>query len=289
MYAVEGRSWIAMGDPIGDPAEAEELVWRFREEADRHGAWTVFYEVGTNFLPLYIDLGLTLVKIGEEAIIDLDAWTLEGSGRKGLRRTVSEMRRRGVTFEMMPPARVKECIGALKKVSDEWLDSKRAREKGFSLGRFDERYIENFSVAVLRDQGEIVAFTNLWISGDRSEMSVDLMRHANAAPPSSIEYLLLTLFEWGRAEGFQRFNLGMAPLSGLPNRAIAPIWSKAGALLFRHGEYFYNFRGLRQYKEKFYPKWEPRYLATPGGVVFPRVLSNTAALISGGLRGVVRK
>ena len=289
MYAVEGRSWIAMGDPIGDPAEAEELVWRFREEADRHGAWTVFYEVGTNFLPLYIDLGLTLVKIGEEAIIDLASWTLEGPGRKGLRRTMSEMRRRGVTFEMLPPARVKECLGALKKVSDEWLESKRAREKGFSLGRFDEQYIENFFVAVLRDQGEIVAFANLWMSGDRTELSVDLMRHANAAPPSSIEYLLLTLFEWGRAEGFQRFNLGMAPMSGLPNRAIAPVWSRAGALLFRHGEYFYNFRGLRQYKEKFYPKWEPRYLATPGGVVFPRVLSNTAALISGGLRGVVRK
>ncbi|MGH9422899.1 MAG: phosphatidylglycerol lysyltransferase domain-containing protein, partial [Thermoanaerobaculia bacterium] len=78
MYGVEGRSWVALGDPVGDQAEGEELAWRFREEADRHGGWTVFYEVGTRFLPLYIDLGLTLLKIGEEAVIDLEAWSLDG-------------------------------------------------------------------------------------------------------------------------------------------------------------------------------------------------------------------
>lgn len=115
------------------------------------------------------------------------------------------------------------------------------------------------------------------------------MRYSPAAPPSVMEYLFIELLKWGRDQGFGRFNLGMAPLSGLQNRALAPVWNRAGALLYRHGEHFYNFRGLRQYKGKFDPIWEPRYLASPGGLALPRILASTAALISGGLRGVVSR
>ena len=86
MFAVSGRSWVAMGDPLGPPDDQRELAWRFREEADRHGAWTVFYEVGVEQLPLYLELGLTLLKLGEEALVPLDEFSLEGPARRGLRR-----------------------------------------------------------------------------------------------------------------------------------------------------------------------------------------------------------
>jgi phosphatidylglycerol lysyltransferase len=81
----------------------------------------------------------------------------------------------------------------------------------------------------------------------------------------------------------------MAPLSGLENRAFAPLWSRIGALVFRHGEHFYNFQGLRQYKEKFDPLWSPQYLASPGGIALPRILTNIAALIARGAKGIVAK
>jgi phosphatidylglycerol lysyltransferase len=137
--------------------------------------------------------------------------------------------------------------------------------------------------------GKAVAFANLLSSGDSKEVSLDLMRYSPAAPAGVMEYLFIELLLWGKGQGYKQFNLGMAPLSGLQNRTLAPLWSRAGALLYRHGEHFYNFRGLRQYKEKFDPSWEPRYLASPGGLALPRVLANTAALISGGLRGVVSR
>jgi phosphatidylglycerol lysyltransferase len=104
-----------------------------------------------------------------------------------------------------------------------------------------------------------------------------------------MDYLFVELMLWGRQEGYQWFNLGMAPLAGLENRTLAPLWSKAGALLFRHGEHFYNFQGLRQYKDKFDPEWRPKYLACRGGLALPRVLTNVATLISGGLGGIVKK
>ncbi len=289
MYGVEGRSWVALGDPVGDQTEAEELAWRFREEADRHGGWTVFYEVGTRFLPLYIDLGLTLLKIGEEAVIDLEAWSMDGPARRVLRRTLNDVRRRGATFEMLPANCVDSLAPELRAVSDHWLDGKSAREKGFSLGRFDTGYLSNFPLGIVRRDGCIVAFTNVWVSGDKRELSVDLMRHGEGAPASTMEYLFIELFNWGKENGFSRFNLGMAPLSGLQNRTLAPLWNRAGALLYRHGEQFYNFRGLRQYKQKFDPIWEPRYFASPAGLALPRILGNTAALIAGGLKGVVTK
>jgi len=81
----------------------------------------------------------------------------------------------------------------------------------------------------------------------------------------------------------------MAPMSGFEPRALAPAWARIGSLLFSHGEHFYNFRGLRRYKEKFQPLWEPRYLAAPGGLALPAVLTNVAALISGGLAGVIAR
>jgi len=79
----------------------------------------------------------------------------------------------------------------------------------------------------------------------------------------------------------------MAPLSGLENRALAPLWIRIGAMVYHHGEHFYNFQGLRLYKEKFDPLWVPKYLASPGGIALPRVLANVAALIAGGVKGIV--
>jgi phosphatidylglycerol lysyltransferase len=288
-YGVSGRSWVALGDPLGDEEEREELAWRFRELADRHGGWTVFYEVGVEHLPLYIDLGLTLMKLGEEARVPLAAFSLEGSNRRALRRTQRQMERDGVTFSVLPPAEVPALLPQLRAISDSWLREKRTREKGFSLGRFEEDYISRFPVALAKRDDTILAFANIWSTQPRTELSIDLMRYTPAAPSGVMQFIFTELMLWGRAQGYRSFRLGMAPFSGLESRALAPLWTRVGALMYRYGEHFYNFQGLREYKEKFDPVWEPRYLASPGGLALPRVLTSVAALISGGIKGVVAK
>ena len=277
-----------MGDPLGPAAEREELAWRFRELADEHGAWTVFYEVGAENLPLYVDLGLSVLKIGEEAMVDLTTFSLEGPERRGLRQTQRVLARDGATFEVVPPEQVPALVPQLAEISDTWLAEKRTREKGFSLGRFDTDYVARFPVAIARAEGRIVAFANVWRGGN-SEMSADLMRSVPDAPRSITEYLFIETMLWARAQGYRRFLLGMAPLSGLDSHALAPRWARFGAMLYRHGSQFYNFQGLRSFKDKFDPVWEPRYLASPGGLAFPRILANITTLIAGGWRGVVSK
>jgi phosphatidylglycerol lysyltransferase len=288
MFGVRGGSWIAMGEPVGPAEERLEILWQFRELSDRYGAWPAFYHVAPESLPQFLELGLTFQKLGEEALVPLERFTIEGSRHKSLRYTLRRLQRDGCRLEIVPAAAVPGILPDLAAVSAEWLRAKNVREKGFSLGRFDVAYLRNFPVAVVWFGARIVAFANLWTSGGR-ELSVDLMRHVEDAPAGIMEYLFLELMLWAKAEGYQRFALGMVPLAGLEHRRLAPLWTQAGALLFRYGEHFYNFQGLRKFKAKFDPVWEPRYLVAPGGFALPRVLGDVTLLISGGVGGLVTK
>jgi phosphatidylglycerol lysyltransferase len=289
MYGIEGRSWVALGDPVGPEEEWAELAWRFREMADRHGGWTVFYEVGRENLHIYLDLGLTLLKIGEEARVRLKTFVLEGRARKNLRQTCHRAESEGYTFEIIPPKNVSPLLAEMKSISDAWLAAKHTREKRFSIGFFDPQYLQQTPAAVVRKEAKIVAFANIVLTANKEELSLDLMRYIPEGCPGMMEYLFASLMLWGKQEGFTWFNLGMAPLSGLENHALASVWNRLGAFVFHHGEHFYNFQGLRQYKAKFDPDWKPKYLASPGGLALPRILANLASLTSGGLKGVVAK
>src|SRR5215207_3717138 len=289
MYAVSGRSWVALGDPVGPACDRAELAWRFKEMADHHGGRAVFYEVGPEHLGLYVDLGLTLFKLGEEARAPLHAFTLEGTRRRWMRRTLRDLERAGCSFELIARESVAGVLPELERVSDTWLAAKHTREKGFSLGSFDEAYLRRFPVAVVRQGGRVVAFANVCLTETREELSPDLMRYEPGAPRGVMEFLFVQLMLWGTAQGYQWFGLGMAPLSGMEARALSPRWSRMGAMLYRQGERFYNFQGLRHYKEKFDPVWRAKYLASPGGLALPSVLANVTALVSGGLLGAVAK
>jgi phosphatidylglycerol lysyltransferase len=288
MFQSSGSSWVAMGDPIGPPELGEALAWDFLEDCDGMAVSAVFYQVTPERLPLYIDLGLNLSKLGEEARVPLETFSLEGAARSDLRQTHRRAGRDGATFEMVARCDVPAILPDLRAVSDAWLAEKNTAEKRFSLGFFEERYIAHFDVGVVRHQGAIVAFANLWRGGS-NELSVDLMRYSAAAPKGVVDFMLIECMLWGRAQGFRWFNLGMAPLSGLEEHALAPAWHKLGRMVQRYGETFYNFEGLRKFKQKFDPVWRPRYLAAPDGLAMAGALLDVTALISGGVRNVLRK
>ena len=291
MYGIEGRSWVAMGDPVGhDERARQELVWTFRERCERGGGWPVFYQVTPADLDLYLEVGMSLLKIGEEARVLLEHFNLDGKSKKTLRGTVNKLNREGLRLEVIAAQDVPALLPKLKSVSDAWLRDKRTREKGFSLGAFDERYLSRTPMAVVWQDDKPVAFANLFLCEDsKEEASVDLMRQLPDGPTGLMDYLFIELMLWAKAQGYRWFNLGMAPLSGLQSRRQAPLWNRFGALIFGRGERFYNFQGLHRYKDKFDPEWEPRYMAVPGGIALPVVLTNVASLISGGLTGVVRR
>ena len=287
MFGRRGRSWVSLFDPVGPKSEWPELVWRFLERAREQGGRASFYQVRPQTLPVYLDAGLRVYKLGEYAYVDLPAFSLKGKARGDLRQALNRGEREQMSLEVLPPGHAN--LAELRAISDSWLAEHATAEKGFSLGAFADGYVQRCPVALVRQQGLPVAFATLMVTGVEEEASVDLMRQGRDAPNGTMDYLFAKLLLHFQALGYRRFGLGMAPLSGMAEHPLAPRWHRLGRLLFSHGEHFYNFQGLRAFKEKFGPEWEARYLAAPGGMTPLFVLADVAALISGGVRGLIAK
>jgi phosphatidylglycerol lysyltransferase len=289
MYGVAGRSWVALGDPVGPVRESVQLIERFITECDRHGGWPVFYRVTPALLHLYLDYALAVVKLGEIARVSLPEFSLEGPKRRNLRRVWRKAVDEGCSFEMIAPSGYDALMPRLRAISDAWLGTKGVREKRFSLGAFDPEFMRRAALGVVRHEGEIVAFVTLWQSGQRGEVEVDLMRYVASAPSGIMRYALIEAMFWASKEGYAWFNLGPAPLSGIRASAVSPIWNQVSLAVRGVGERYYNFQGLRDFKEWFYPEWEPTYLVSAGGTKRPIILANIASLISGGVGGLFKR
>ncbi|MGY9049521.1 hypothetical protein P775_24140 [Puniceibacterium antarcticum] len=285
-----GRSLITKGEPVGDYDAGCQLIWQLREKADKAGKLCAFYAVTPRYLPTYLDLGLSILKIGEVARVDLQGFTLDGSEKKDFRHARSRMMRDGYVFSIIPSDEVAAILPELRGISDRWLASKQGEEKAFALGCFDEAYLGNFDHAVMRhtETGRITAFANLMRSAHHHELSLDLMRHDPDGPKMAMDALFGEMLMWGSAQGYRWFCLGAAPFAGLDNHQLSSLWNRIGGFVYAHGEQFYHFEGLRAFKQKFAPVWTPNYLACPGGLATPRVLYEVNTLISGGLRGLIR-
>jgi type IV secretory pathway VirJ component len=290
MFAKRGRTWASLGDPVGPQEDWPELVWRFVELADAHAERAAFYQVPASSLPLYLDAGLKLLKVGEEARIPLATFSLNGSSRAGLRYALKRGDRDGLEFEMILPGKLDTVIDELRDISDAWLARQPTGEKGFSVAAFTRDFTLAQPVALLRQHRRPIAFATVMTTDTKQEVTVGLMRYRPCnASRYAMEYLFVRLIEWARDQGYGSFNLGIAPLSGLGGHRLAPRWHRLGHLIWAHGHSFYNFQGLRTFKDKFDPIWEPRYLAASGFFAPYLALLDVTALTAGGLLRTVRR
>ena len=289
MFGVRGRSWISLGAPVGRPDERMDLMWRFRELADAHAARPGFYGLDAEHLPDVVELGFAIHKVGESAAVALDTFSIEGTKRGNLRRAWRQAGEAGASFEVVPPERVSEIMPQIQAISDAWLVHHAGGDKSFSMGGFYPSYVAEFPVAIVRFEGKIIAFATLWTTACKSAFSMDLMRYIEDGPRRIMDYLFVELIEWGRRENYQAIEFGMAPLSGLEDRPLAPVLSRVGALIFERGEEVYNFQGVRAYKGKYDPVWRPRYIAAPHKWAIPLILADMGLLTSGGVSGLAKR
>ncbi|HSF93016.1 MAG TPA: bifunctional lysylphosphatidylglycerol flippase/synthetase MprF [Paracoccaceae bacterium] len=289
MYAAQGKSWVAFSDPVGPNAAIESLSWAFWEEVYSDSARPIIYEVSERNLSLYIEMGFSLQKVGEEAVVSLPEFSLAGGKFKSMRAAHNKAVKSGLDFDVFMPPHAPEMLSELKEISDAWLRGKVGREKGFSVGYFDPEYLQHFPIAVVRRAGKALAFANVLCPENGSRIAIDLMRYLPEDASGMIEFLFIKLMEHYRDAGSQEFSLGMAPLAGLEARRGARFWTRFGALLYRHGGAFYNFEGLRNFKQKFQPEWRPRFVAVPPGVAPLTALKDVALLVAGGARGLIGK
>jgi phosphatidylglycerol lysyltransferase len=278
MYRVKGKSWVAIGDPVGPRREHERLIWSFRALCDCYGGWPIFYLVDAKDLSWYVDLGLSLLKLGDDARVPLETFSLGGANRAELHEVHDRLLKQEARFEIVNSAKVPPLIPELRRVSDDWLAHTQTPEKSFSNGFFDPDYIANFPCALVYQNNRIVAFAILWASANKEELALDLMRYHRDAPEGIMEFLVAELMLGGRMRGYHWFNLGMVPLSGVEHHALAPLWQRVGGMMYRQIEHFKDSENLRRFAEKLCPVWQPKYLASPGGLKTPRILRDIARL-----------
>lgn len=286
MTAKSGVSLIAMGGPVGPRASWREALGLLRAEAERLSLRPVVYAAPPELLPDLLELGFRVEKMGENAIVDLAGFSLAGSARQKLRSARRRfVEREGAVFEMLSPPHDLALWAELRAVSDPWLVSHGGKEKSFSLGAFDPDYLSRHHIAVARQGGHIIAFANIWTNAGGKRATLDLMRFdPERAPNGVMDFLFTEMLLWAQAQGFESFDLGMAPLAGLASDQYASLFARIGRLVRQYGETFYGFEGLRAFKDKFGPRWEPRYIAAPGAWSLPIVLAEAAMLSSGGAR-----
>ncbi|GBF56882.1 phosphatidylglycerol lysyltransferase [Candidatus Phycosocius bacilliformis] len=280
-YAAKGRTWLALGAPVGQAEEALALAQRFISLAHKRRAKPAFYGVGPAFDPIAEALNLTRVKTGERAILDLTHFSLEGKQRQVIRTHRNRHIKNQFSVRIEGPGAVRANLARLQQISDQWLSHQVGGEKGFGLGRFDVHYIDRLPLATVRAaDGHIVAFACLWPTADKSRLGVDLMRYGSDAPNGVMDYLFAELFLWAKAQGFQAFDLNTSPLAGVEPCSSSPVVTNLAKLMFEHGEKLYNFQGVRRFKNKFHPEWEDVYLAAPKGVSHFVALARATLLIN---------
>jgi phosphatidylglycerol lysyltransferase len=271
-FVVKNRVALSLGDPIGPPEDAAAAIAGFVEYCARNDWRAVFYQTFPDRLEQYRAAGLEALCIGHEAIVDLRTFSLEGHSMKRLRGAVSRLQRAGARAAVIEPPLDDPLLAELREVSDDWLATMRGTEKRFSLGWFDEDYLRSDPVmTVINPAGGIRAFANVVTEYRRNELTVDLMRYRRNVESGTMDFLFIELFRWARERGYDSFNLGLSALALVGSHPDSPAVERALGFIFEHVNRFYSFKGVHDFKDKFSPRWEPRYLIHPGAASLPAV------------------
>jgi len=271
-YVVENRVALVLGDPIGSIEDMSSSTTAFKDFCALNDWVPAFYQVMPDTLERYKSLGFDALPLGHEASVDLSTFTLDGSENKNVRNGYNKMIRLGYKVSVEEPPHSPRMLRELRAISDDWLATRGAKEMGFSLGWFDEEYLNTCPVLLVRDgEGFIDAFANIVTEFQGCEAAVDLMRHRSYSEKGIMDFLFVSLFQWAKEKGFSSFNLGLSAFSGVGEDPKDPAPQRTLNFIYKNVNRFYNFKGLHAFKEKFHPTWSPRYLVYPGAVNLPAV------------------
>ena len=271
-YRVAGSFATVLGDPIGPEHEIPGIMKEFAAACARSGCRFALYQTLPEFLALYRQLGFRTLKLGDDAVVDLRTFTLRGGRGRSLRASLHKVERLGVSAQWYAPPLSTTVLDELQLVAEAWSRIPGRRERRFALGRFDRAYVRDTPVFVARSaDGQPLAFVNIVPSYRSGEATIDLMRRTSAAVNGVMDYLLIKLLEHSRRQGFERFNLGMAPMAGFGPREKASRAERLVHFVFQRLDFVFSYRGLRAYKAKFATTWEPRYVIYRTVLDLPRL------------------
>ena len=289
-YRVVHGVALALGDPIGPEEELEPVLQAFLAFCRRQDWPVALYQASVRMYCLCQERGLHAYKIGEEALIDVAHFTLQGKRGAPVRHAVARARRAGLSVQCWQGEALPQAVFAgMQRISAQWLDARKIQtQMGFSMGRFPADWSKDLlTVTAFDPEGEVEAFLTWTPLYAGNGWALDAMRRGNQTTPGTMELLIAHAIEWAQARGYTQMSLGLAPLAGLGQEVLATTFSAAeqekhalpssllercAASLHRRGIVLGAYRSLYAFKAKFQPTWEARYLIVNEGQALPRIL-----------------
>ena len=269
-YRVLGGVALVSGDPIGDASEVPELLAEFRRVCRARGWRLALLSVRAELLPVAETLGLRAIKLGDEAIVRPDRFSLAGRSIRKVRQAVARVERAGYVFRIVRATDVDRRLRAdLDRVSDAWLG--RSCERGFSMA-MDDLFREGDALfAVGERDGRVDAFLHLVPAAAGSAYSLSTMRRLPDTPNGLMEFLVVRTTEWARARGVSELSLNFCVFSDvLAGAPRGPLQAVARTVL-RGGDRVFQLERLLVFTRKFAPEWRPRYVCVERLADAPRV------------------
>ncbi|WP_316517719.1 phosphatidylglycerol lysyltransferase domain-containing protein [Finegoldia magna] len=270
MYRSVQNSVIVLGDPIGKKDNFVEAINDFIIYCNEYHMNVCFYEINGENLELYCDQGFRFVKVGQDATLNLNEFSLVGKKNRTWRHVINNFDKGNYEFKVEEAT--DNLLSQMKVVSDKWLGNKN--EMGFSLGFFDEDYLKRTKIACIYKDNELLAFANLQPFYDNKTLSIDLMRYNRSNEDGLMDFIFIKLILWGQDNNFEKFYLGMAPLSKVGDKIYSKKKEKILNIVYNTQNKIYNFKGLRNYKDKFKPDWSNKYIAYTSDFNLPYILIN---------------
>jgi phosphatidylglycerol lysyltransferase len=257
---------IVLGDATAPEAKLPSLISDFKSFAHDNGWQVAFLQTTPKYIEVYKQSGFRAVKVGEDGVVNLEKFVTTTINKKTFKSSIKKFDKDGFILHRYSPPLANQLIDEVQEISNQWLALPGRRERGFSLGQFNREELQHNDLYVLRDKaGQALAFVNQIRSYSPEEVTIDMMRHKENAPNSTMDFLFAKLLKELHAEGFKYFSLGLAALSGVGDDPHDPLEEKALHQVYEHLNRFFSYKGLRSYKEKFDPDWEARYLIYEGG------------------------
>ncbi len=279
-YRTASKYAVVLESPVGPPDEIENTIREFDDFCQDNGLKSFYYRVSGESLPLFEKLNKKSLKIGQEAIVDLNTFTTSGTSKQSLRNAMNKVEKAGYKLKIYEPPVKEGLLQKLKQVSDEWMTDNEKEEVVFTQGYFDPDILKNCTLLTVENEEEkVVAFANLIRDYAPGEATYDLIRKSTNGPNGALDYLMIKMFGYLKEEGYKTVNLGLAPLAGIVNPKN--LTEQTVKFVRDRLKQMSRFKGLYHYKDKFEPQWVDKFMVydDPFDLIqFPIVLGKVSQL-----------
>ncbi|MDR3330911.1 MAG: phosphatidylglycerol lysyltransferase domain-containing protein [Endomicrobium sp.] len=277
MYAKSGDSWIVLGDPVGNYAHKNELLWKFKESTDSVSVKPAFIGIDHKYIKLYDDIGLDIFNIGQEAKIQLRIFDKENERFKCFRNMEKEIETIGFQYKILQSEQFEKYREIFIKINKKWESDTNYIERNFIPGKYDDSYMKDMDFGVLEKNSEVCAFSIIAKTKNQHEMSSNIIRYLEC-DKDIFSYIIFKNILWAKKNKYKWFDLGFAYFPDMDNSGEVV---KYFAKMFMFAEHFnYDLIALKKFKDKFSPVWHNKYIAIHPDKYIGAFIRNFTTLIS---------